>query len=366
MKLEETKKYLDRRIDEGFLDTYVVMVTDGGDEGLISSPNAGADTLFDIASMGKVLVTATLILRAAGEGLLGLDDTLAKYYPDCPDEKRKITLRELLLHTSGILRVELPDEVVGADAHDIVMCGKRGSYADIITPEVKDRIARYVLSRPLGFAPSTSYVYSCCGYLLLGFIAEKVYGDNLDILFDKYIKQPLGLTRSCFDMPEGTPDSALTHYRAAAGDCMVADSIVYKLHGVAGNGASFWTANDIRRYILALLDYSELLYPREYYDLAERDYTPDFEEGRGLGWLIVDSRYKQTGRLFPRGSFGHCGNTGTSFYINRELGRHAIILTNATRFSYMAHDYKYCDYNSVMLMREDIHNAILRDISFDK
>ena len=163
MILEETKKYLDRRIDEGFLDTYVVMVTDGGDEGLISSPNAGADTLFDIASMGKVLVTATLILRAAGEGRLGLDDTLAKYYPDCPDEKRNITLRELLLHTSGILRVELPDEVVGADAHDIVMCGKRGSYADIITPEVKDRIARYVLSRPLGFAPSTNYVYSCCG-----------------------------------------------------------------------------------------------------------------------------------------------------------------------------------------------------------
>lgn len=366
MKLEETKKYLDRRIDEGFLDTYVVMVTDGGDEGLISSPNAGTDTLFDIASMGKVLVTATLILRAAGEGRLELDDTLAKYYPDCPDEKRKITLRELLCHTSGILRVELPDEVGGADAHDIVMCGKRGSYADIITPEVKDRIARFVLSRPLGFAPSTSYVYSCCGYLLLGFIAEKVYGDNLDILFDKYIKQPLGLARSCFDMPEGTPDSALTHYRAAAGGCMVADSIVYKLHGVAGNGASFWTANDIRRYIEAVLDYSELLYPREYYDLAERDYTPDFEEGRGLGWLIVDSRYKQTGKLFPRGSFGHCGNTGTSFFINRELGLYAIILTNATRFSYMAHDYKYCDYNSVMLMREDIHNAILRDISFDK
>ena len=362
MKLEETKKYLDRRIDEGFLDTYVVMVTDGGDEGLISSPNAGADTLFDIASMGKVLVTATLILRAAGEGLLRLDDTLAKYYPDCPDEKRKITLRELLCHTSGILRVELPDEVVGADAISI----KRGSYADIITPEVKDRIARYVLSRPLGFAPSTNYVYSCCGYLLLGFIAEKVYGDNLDILFDKYIKQPLGLARSCFDMPQGTPDSALTHYRAAAGDCMVADSIVYKLHGVAGNGASFWTANDIRRYILALLDYSELLYMREYYDLAERDYTPDFEEGRGLGWLMVDSRYKQTGSLFPAGSFGHCGNTGTSFFINRELGLYAIILTNATRFSYMAHDYKYCDYNSVMLMREDLHNAILRDISFDK
>ncbi len=341
MKLTATEKYMKQRLDEGFLDTYVIMVGNGGDEAVISSDNANSDTLFDIASMGKVLVTSTLILRAAGEGLLGLDDTLAKYYPDCPDDKRGITIHQLLCHTSGIMRVELPDDVVAGG---------------------KDAIVRFVLSRPLGFKPSTNYIYSCCGYLLLGFIAEKAYGAPLDKLFEKYIKQPLGLTRSCFNMPENTPNAALTHYRATAGSCMVADSIVYKLGGVAGNGASFWTANDIRRYIGAVLSYSELLYPREYYELAERDYTPDFDEGRGLGWQIVDSRYPQTGKLFPAGSFGHCGNTGTSFFMNRAENRYAIVLTNATRFSYMKYDYKRCDYESVMLMREQVHNAILQDI----
>ena len=73
-------------------------------------------------------------------------------------------------------------------------------------------------------------------------------------------------------------------------------------------------------------------------------------------------RYPQTGRLFPAGSFGHCGNTGTSFFMDRRSGLYVILLTNATRFSYMRRNYRSCDYAETMRMREAVHEAIREDI----
>ena len=83
---------------------------------------------------------------------------------------------------------------------------------------------------------------------------------------------------------------------------------------------------------------------------------------QGLGYHIVDENFNQTGKLFPVGSFGHTGHCGQSFYINRELNLYAIILTNATRFANMKNDFKGYDYNDIMKMREEIHNAIYRDL----
>ena len=347
MKLSHTKAYLDGALAAGTFDTYAVMA--GFDDGrggdrdaaVITSPGTDADTLFDIASMGKVLVTAPLILRLLPTGKLALDDTLARFLPGLPPDKQGITIRQLLTHTSGILRRPIPDEIIAGG---------------------RDAIIRYMLDQPLGFEPGTRMEYSCWGYLLLGYLAEILHGETLDRLFYRYIKEPLSLTRSDFNIPLTTPNAAVTHYRPAPGDCLVADSIVYQLKGVAGNGASFWTLSDIRRFVGAVLAKSPVLYAPEIYETAETDWTPDFEEGRGLGWVIVDGRYPQTGRLFPAGSFGHCGNTGTSFFMDRRSGLYVILLTNATRFSYMRRNYRTCDYAETMRMREAVHEAIRADI----
>ena len=347
MNLEKTERLLKSKLTAGEFDTYAVMA--GFDDGkgndrasaLITSPGIGADTYFDIASMGKVLVTSTLVLHAVSEGRLSLDDKLTRFFKSVPSDKSEIRIRQILTHTSGILRRELPDEVVSGG---------------------REAIIGYILSTPLGFTPGEHYCYSCSGYLLLGYVLEIIYGMTLDKIFDKYIKKPLGLTRAAFNIPLDEPDAAVTHYRAEAGDCLVADSIVYKLKGVAGNGASFWTIADIRRFIGAVLSKDERFYPEEYFALAERNYTKELEESWGLGYLFVDERYTQTGRLFPVGSFGHCGNTGTSFFMNRESGLYAIILTNATRFSYMRRNFTTCDYSETMRMREEVHNAIYDDL----
>lgn len=96
---------------------------------------------------------------------------------------------------------------------------------------------------------------------------------------------------------------------------------------------------------------------------AEQNYIKDFGEGWGLGWLIVDGKYPQTGKLFPIGSFGHCGHTGTSLFFSREKDMYVIILTNATRCLNKKNGFKGYDYNKICEMRADIHNAIFDDLS---
>lgn len=342
MKLENTEKLMREKLKNVFFDAYAVMVGINSDETLITSPNVNKDTYFDIASMGKVLVTSTMILKAVGDGRLTFDDTLDMYFNNIPVEKQKINVKQLLTHTSGIIRVEIPRTV---------------------TMRGRDAIAEYILVVPLAYEPDTEYQYSCTGYILLGFILEKLYGMQLDEIFYKYIKAPLGLTRSKFNIIANEENAAICHYRKEAGSCMVADSIVYNMDGVAGNGASFWTIDDIRKFIILVLDKNEKLYPKRFFEMAEKNLTPNFIDGRGLGYLIVNDNYTQTGRLFPVGSFGHCGNTGTSFFINREKGQYVIILTNATRYSYMRRDFKSNDYSETEHMREEIHNAIFNDLS---
>ena len=95
---------------------------------------------------------------------------------------------------------------------------------------------------------------------------------------------------------------------------------------------------------------------------AKKNYVTGFGEGWGLGWLYVDGKYAQTGKLFPIGSFGHCGHTGTSMFFSREKNMYVIILTNATRFLNMKNNFNGYDYGKICEMRADIHNAVSEDL----
>ena len=150
MNLHQTKALMDAKLTDKCFDAYIVLVGLDGKRTCLCSPNADLNTYFDAASMGKVLVTSTLILQACDKELLSLDDTLDKFFSNVPEEKKSITVKQLLTHTSGIVRKEFSREV--AD---------RGG----------DAIAAFILSVPLAFAPGSSYQYSCSGYVLLGLSA---------------------------------------------------------------------------------------------------------------------------------------------------------------------------------------------------
>ena len=234
-----------------------------------------------------------------------------------------------------------------------------------IADKGNDKVANFILHTSLAFEPGKSQEYSCNGMILLGYIIEKIYGKTLEDVFDEKIKTPLGYTRSKFNIEINEPNAAIC-YRTETLDGLSHpwdDENIRVLRTSAGSGGQFFTLNDINKYAKAIMNKSEALYPEKVFDLAEQNYIKDFGEGWGLGWLIVDGKYPQTGKLFPIGSFGHCGHTGTSLFFSREKDMYVIILTNATRCLNKKNDFKGYDYNKICEMRADIHNAIFDDLS---
>ena len=139
------------------------------------SENVNEQTYFYIASCGKILVTTPLILQAIDEEKISLDTTLNQLFDEVPADKKNITIKHLLTHTSGIVR------------HSYIHSGR-------------EYLIKEILSRPLKYEIGTDCVYSCSGMVLLGFILEKIYGESLENLFEKRIKQPLGYERSKFNI----------------------------------------------------------------------------------------------------------------------------------------------------------------------
>lgn len=343
MNLINTKKYMENLKENGFVEWYSVLVCRNNKKDIIFSDNTTKDTYFDIASMGKILVTATLILKAVDEKKLSLDDKLEKFFINSPKDKKEITIKQLLTHTSGIVRCVIPK---------------------YIADKGNESIAEHIINNPLAYKPGEGKIYSCNAYILLGFIVEKIYNMPLDEAFYKYTKKALNLTKSCFNINVDEPNAAVSYRRKNVGIYRVDDDNVYNMAGIAGSGGQFWTMADLEKFCDAVMKKSEKLYSGEIYDLAEKSLTGSLgDDANGFGWLITDERYRQTGELFPSGSFGHCGHTGTSFFFNRNENMYACILTNATRCLWMKNNCDGYDYNIICRMRENIHNKILQDIS---
>lgn len=343
MNLEKTKLLLNRKLSERDFDSYGVLVSIDGEKEFLHSENVNADTYFDIASMGKVLITSTLILKAIDEKKLSLDSTLKAFFNGVPAEKRDITVKQLLTHTSGIVRYEISREAA-----------EKGSNA----------VAEFILNCPLAYKPGEKHVYSCNGMIILGYILEKIYGKTLEEIFDEKIKKPLGYTRSKFNIEINEPNSAIC-YRTENLDGLKHpwdDENIRILKTSAGSGGQFFTMADLEKFADAVMNKSKMLYSESIFEEAEKNYTEKMDEAWGLGWLYVDENYHQTGKLFPTGSFGHCGHTGTSLFFSREKNMYVIILANATRFLNMKNGFTGYDYNLIEKMREEIHNEIYKDL----
>lgn len=341
MRLSITERLMREKAEREEFDSYAVYVKSGDRTCCLFSDNVNGDTYFDIASCGKILVTTPLVLQAVTQGRLSLDTTLAELFRPVPEDKRQITVRQLLSHTSGIVRHQY-------------------------TGRGKEQIREEILNRPLAFAPGTNEQYSCSGMVLLGFALEGIYGEPLEMLFERNLKKPLGYTRSKFNIAKDEENAAVCYrYESAEGLPTPWDDENIRVLGTsAGSGGQFFTLSDIILYTNAVLNRDERLYAGALFDLAEARHSPDCAAvSRGLGWLYVDEAYKQTGKLFPVGSFGHCGHSGQSIFFNREKELCVVILTNATRFLNKRSNYRGYDYSVICQMREQIHNAICQDLS---
>jgi uncharacterized protein YbbC (DUF1343 family) len=269
------------------------------------------DTIFDLASLTKCIATATSVMKLVQEGKVRLNDPVAMYLPEfAKNGKNDITVRELLTHFSGLTEdLDLKTEWKGRDvAYQMVMDQK-----------------------PI-FPPGSRFLYSDINFETLGFLVEKVSGMSLDGYAAKNIFAPLEMNDTRFLPPaEWLPRIAPTEYdeshRMLRG--IVHDPTARRMGGVAGHAGVFSTADDLAKYAQDILSGFHVLTPLTVEKMTTPQQPPTSTTLRGLGWDI-DSLYSSArGEIFPVGSFGHTGFTGTSIWIDPVTQSYVILLTNA-------------------------------------
>lgn len=276
------------------------------------APFVTPETLYDMASVTKVLSTTMLSLQALGEGKIHLQDPISLYFPEAPAEKRDITLLQLLTHTSGI------------SPHFLLW-----NY-----PGGREHTAEVILNHPLVYRPGTEVQYSCMGFILLGKILEEVYSAPIDALFQRRIAAPLGLKHTGY-CPETSPNIAPTEYDTNEGllQGKVHDENARFQNGISANAGIFSDLMDMEVFVQMLAlggiapNGTELI-PPACLEKAIRNYTKGMAENRGLGFQLYDSDANFMGDFFPGTSFGHTGYTGPSFAVDPETGFYVILLAN--------------------------------------
>jgi uncharacterized protein YbbC (DUF1343 family) len=282
------------------------------------------DTVFDAASLTKVIATTTSVMQLVEQGRVRLNDRVSAYVPGFERHgKGAITIRQLLTHTSGLRPdLDLTDEWRGYDT----------------------AIARAVDEVPMA-APDTRFVYSDINFFLLGHIVGKVSGEPFDRYARSHVFEPLGMTDTWFHPPAAlgsriAPTERCTPFGwpcEGPGQVMlrgtVHDPTARRMGGVAGHAGMFTTARDLSRFARALLndgalDGARVLSPLTVQRMTTPSTPPGMTNVRGLGWDI-DSQYASNrGELFPFGSFGHTGWTGTSVWIDPASQAYVIVLSN--------------------------------------
>ena len=264
-------------------------------------------TLFDMASLSKILGPTMIALRFLEEGRFRLYDTVADSFPDAPADKKDITILQLMTHTGGF-----PSQFFQSD----------------YTSDPADA-ARVILDHPLAQSPGGDPIYSCMGYILLGKILEKISGLPLDELAENYVFFPLGMRNTGYH-PAG--NCAPTELDPATGKCLqgvVHDENARFLKGISANAGVFSTIDDMITFVKMLaLDGKDYLSPATL-SAALINRTPNSKgEFRGLGFNLAGSPRSFLGDLVSPRAYGHTGFTGTSIAIDPETKLWMVLLTN--------------------------------------
>jgi serine-type D-Ala-D-Ala carboxypeptidase len=267
-------------------------------------------TIYDLASLTKVIGTTTAVMILFDEGKIHLDDQVSKYIPEFTGGgKENVTLRMLLEHRSG-----LP---AGRDLWRIAH-----------TPE-EARAA--VISTPLFAAPGQYYEYSDLGADMLGFTVEAVTGEKLDDFLEHRVFAPLGMTDTHF-RPDASlrgriAPTELTPPRGYPLRGEVHDENAYALGGVAGHAGLFSTVSDLSIFAQMMLNGGSYNGTRIVADSTVQLFTKRAAGTRALGWDTCAGSFG-CGKYMGAEAYGHTGYTGTSLWIDPDRDMFVILLTN--------------------------------------
>ena len=315
------------------------------------------DTIYDLASLTKPLVTGLLCARRIELGELTLDSSVSHYLPEFErTDKQMITVRELLTHTSG-----LP--------------AWRPLY--LLTNDEPDRAIGAIASLDLEYNPGTRVVYSDLGFIALGFLLERMTGQRLVTVAQHEIIQQLRLEHTFFnpelalqtgiaacetgnnyerDMCELTSAGIYSNSRQRVIWGEVHDGNAYFLGGAAGHAGLFASAEDVLALSSQFLAAHTSLLKPETCTNFRINMTPGLEEARSLGWQLAMSNESTAGPDLPPDSFGHNGFTGTSVWIDAQHDRVFILLTNRTH----ARQLPFANINAV---RREFHSLAVSSLA---
>jgi CubicO group peptidase (beta-lactamase class C family) len=269
-------------------------------------------TIYDLASLTKVVGTTTAAMILEEEGRLDLDRPIREYLPELDSpEKASITSRMLLTHEAGF-------EAFAALYQDF-----RG----------RDQYLAQINARPLRWSPGTRTEYSDWDLILMQLIVERLTGSTLDQFLQERVFGPLGMVDTGFNPPgpvrERIAPTEIQEFRGGKVHGEVHDENAWALGGVAGHAGLFSTAPDLAIFAQMMLNGGEIGGQRVLRAETIARWTARQAGGstRALGWDTPAPR-GSAGRYFSARSFGHTGFTGTSIWMDPEKGLYVVLLTN--------------------------------------
>ena len=268
-------------------------------------------TLFDVASLTKVIATAPAVMKLLDDGLINLMDPLTRWFPELEGTGREdVTILNLLTHTSGLNDIELLD-------------------GDTI-----ETVIRKAAVQKSGRLPGGRFLYADINFILLGDLVRRVSGKSLDQYCREHLFEPLRMGNTTF-LPSRERGVIIAPTFGAHSEVLtglVQDGNAQRLGGVAGHAGLFSSAADLSRFAAMILNNGSLHGTRIFSEKARAQMTAPYfySKGnvvRGLGWDIYSPYSSPRGSSFSAMSFGHTGYSGSSLWIDPERDLFVILLT---------------------------------------
>lgn len=338
--MDDVKDLLQEWVDKGWLPGAALRVLQGselafscdvGTTSVDKSQPVTRETLYDLASLTKVTATLPALLLLLQEEKIRLEDPIGYFFPDCPTDKKAITIAQLLTHTSG-----LP-----ADLEE------RTRKSQILLPDL-------LYQQKLLQEPGKKVIYSDLGMIWLGLLIEKVTGVRLDQFVTQRVFAPLGMNHTLYcPNNHSIKNISNTEFDSLTGAYIVGevhDEKAFVMGGIAGHAGLFATADDLARYAQSWMDEDRAIISKEWRAAAIRCQTPAGTERRGYCWQSNDPSHPLScGSTFHPDSYGHTGFTGTSIWIDPVHEWAVIFLTNAV---HLGRDHQ------LRRLRPMIHDAV--------
>ena len=305
-----------------------------------SSPEVSTDSIFDLASITKVIATTSMAMMLYQRGLLDLEAPITDVLPEFAggDARRaQVTFRMLLAHSSGLPAYEKL----------------------FLRAFTRETLLREAFAVSLKYDPGTHAEYSDIGFILLGVALQRIAGEPLDRFCQREVFGPLGMADTAFNPPVARRDRTVPTaedqtFRKRTIQGEVQDENASVMGGVAGHAGVFSTATDLATFANVMLGGGGPIVRRTTIDLFTRREPSPAGTSRALGW-DTPSTPSQSGKYFSAASFGHLGYTGTSLWIDPERQLSVTFLTNRT--------WPDCSNQAIKEIRPRFHDAVVEALA---